>query len=57
MNLQYINNIPYDFVKRNNEIFLLPIKGIHSEEQVQEAKITLDAKYLDFDVYVNWQND
>lgn len=57
MNLQSINNITYEIVKRNKEIFLIPIKGVHSEETVNDAKITLDAKYLDFDVHISWQEN
>lgn len=32
INLNYIDGIPYDYRKFNKEIYLLPTKGVHTEE-------------------------
>jgi len=57
MNIQHTsNNVPYETNWTAKLACLLPIKNTHTLDQVQQAKYELDAKYLDYDVEINWQN-
>ena len=55
MNLQYINNLPYLVNKVTKEVTLIPIEGVSNKRLVQDTKLELDAKYLDYEVYIDWQ--
>ena len=55
MNLQYINNIPYLVNKVTKEVTLISIEGVNDKKLVQDTKLELDAKYLDYEVYIDWQ--
>lgn len=55
MNLQYINNIPYLINKVTKEVTLISIEGVNDKKLVQDTKLELDAKYLDYEVYIDWQ--
>jgi len=52
---QTTNGISYEVNKPRKEVFLLPIKGTHSDEQLHQAKDELDAKYIAYQVGVHWQ--
>jgi hypothetical protein len=56
--IQYTsNNVPYETNWTAKLACLLPIKEVHTLEQVEEAKYELDAKYITYDVEINWQNN
>ena len=54
--MQTLNNIYYQVNKVAKEVTLLPIEGIHDKEIVKDTKLTLDVRYLDYDVSIDWQN-
>jgi hypothetical protein len=55
MNLQHMNNIPYLVNKVTKEVTLISIEGVNDKKLVEDTKLELDAKYLDYEVYIDWQ--
>ena len=39
------------------QVFLVPITGRHSLEEVKKAKDELEARYIHYNVSIQWQRD
>lgn len=56
MNIQHTsNNIPYETNWSAKLVCLLPIKGVHSEIQVDKAMKEVQSKYIFCDTRIDWQ--
>ena len=49
------NNLTYEVSKHDKRVFILPISGVNNDAQVRYAKNELEAKYITFDVIIQWQ--
>jgi hypothetical protein len=55
--LQTTNGIYYEVNKLCREVFLLPISGTHTLEQLKEAKDELEARYINYFMEIHWQRN
>ena len=49
------NNITYEVSKHDKRVFILPISGVNTEAQAKYAKNELEARFITFDVIIQWQ--